>query len=95
MGKMDILDFEDFEPYDNPSYYPQLTSGTHIVTIVELVIFAKKQPHLSRIIKTLEKLKERGAKRRKNFIITLDKTKTMCKLYTTDSFISRTEDDVF
>lgn len=88
-------DLSDFEPYDNPSYYPQLTSGTHVVTIVELSIFAKKQPHLSRIIKTLKKLEERGAKRGENFIITLDKTQTMCKLYTTDSFISRTEDDVF
>ena len=85
----------DFEPYDNPSYYPQLTDGAHVVTIVELVIFATKHPTNSRIIETLKKLKQRNAVRRKDFIITLDKTKIMCKLYTTDSFISRFEDDVF
>ena len=84
-----------FEPYDNPSYYPQLTNGAHVVTISELIIFATKHPKNSRIIKVLDKLKERKARRTKDFIITLDKTKKMCKLYTTDSFISRFEDDVF
>ncbi len=83
------------EPYDNPIYYPQLTKGIHIVTIVELIIFATKHPKSSKIIKALDKLQERNARRTKDFIITLDKTKKMCKLYTTDSFISRFEDDVF
>ena len=83
------------EPYDNPVYYPQLTKGVHVVIIAELIIFATKHPTNSRIIKALAKLKERNARRAKDFIITLDKTRKMCKLYTTDSFISRFEDDVF
>ncbi len=83
------------EPYDDPMYYPQLTKGVHVVTIAELIIFATKHPKNSRIIRTLDKLIERKAIRTKDFIITLDKTGIMCKLYTTDSFISRFEDDVF
>jgi len=84
----------NFEPYDDPTYYPQLTSGVHVITISELAIFARYQ-HLSRITKTVNKIKKRGGKRRKDYIITIDKSKMTCKLYTTDSFISRHEDDVF
>jgi len=83
-----------FEPYDDAIYYPQLTSGIHIVTISELVIFSRYL-HLSRITKAVNKIKERGGKRKKDYIITIDKSKMTCKLYTTDSFISRHEDDVF
>lgn len=84
----------DFTPYDDPTYYPQLTSGVHIVTISELVIFSK-YTHLSRITKAVKKITERGGKRKQDYIITLDNSKMTCKLYTTDSFISRYEDDVF
>ena len=91
MSKNEI---NNFAPYDDPTYYPQLTSGIHIITISELMIFSK-YAHLSRITKTVKKIVERGGKREKDYIITIDKSRMTCKLYTTDSFISRYEDDVF